>query len=116
MGVDPAERLEDDGAIARVIAASSGENKCAHVREPFFRQRCWIAPRQASPRNCVAPVPTARTFSGYVDGRCIDPVMPLLNAGARMSLCGMIDDDRRAYTDGDHLRGFPNACWSDDCV
>jgi NADPH-dependent curcumin reductase CurA len=44
-----------------------------------------------------------------VDLRCLDPVMPLLNVGARIPLCGLIEDERMAAAQADRLPGFLNA-------
>ncbi len=95
---------------AHVVAVTSGEAKCRHVREqygfaaaldrhaPDFADRL----REACPDG-------VDIFMEGVDGHCIDTVMPLLNDGARMPLCGMMEGDLWPALAGDRLPAFFNA-------
>ena len=108
IGATAAQLLQAGGA--RVVAISSGERKCAHVRQTF-------APAAVLDRDAPDFEEQLRTacpagvdiFVENVDGRCLDVVMPLLNAGARIPMCGLIEDERMTAANSDRLPKFLNA-------
>lgn len=95
---------------ARIVAVTSSEEKCRHVRETYgfpvvldrhaddFAERL----RNACPDG-------VDIFMESVHGHCIDTVMPLLNDGARMPLCGMMEGELWPEPASDRLPLFLNA-------
>jgi NADPH-dependent curcumin reductase CurA len=108
IGATAAQLLQAAGV--RVVAVTSGEKKCAHVRDTFAPAA--VLDREASDfqGQLRAACPDGvDILVENVDLRCLDPVMPLLNVGARIPLCGLIEDERMAAAQVDRLPGFLNA-------
>ncbi len=108
IGATAAQLLQAAGA--RVVAVSSGERKCAHVRQTFAPAVVLDRDAPDFDEQLRAACPEGvDIFVENVDLRCIDPVMSLLNVGARIPLCGVIEDERMAAAGSDRLPGFLNA-------
>ena len=94
---------------ARVVAVTSGEEKCAHVRRSFDPAVVLDRDAPGFEDALRAACPDGvDIFVENVDGRCIDPVLPLLNRFARVPLCGALDVEWDGSA-GDRLPVFLNA-------
>ncbi|KAF1727274.1 NADP-dependent oxidoreductase [Pseudoxanthomonas japonensis] len=94
---------------ARIVAVTSSEAKCRHLREKYGFA---VALDRHAP-DFVAQLQAAcpdgiDIFLEGVHGHCIDTVMPLLNDGARLPLCGIMEGELWPMA-ADRLPAFFNA-------
>ena len=95
---------------ARIVAVTSGEEKCRHVREKYgFAVALDRHADDFADRLRAACPDGVDIFLESVHGHCIDTVMPLLNDGARLPLCGMMEGELWPEPANDRLPAFLNA-------
>jgi Putative NADP-dependent oxidoreductases len=95
---------------ARVVAVTSSDEKCRHVREQYGFEVALDrhAPDFADQLQAACPDGIDIFLEG-VHGHCIDAVMPLLNDGARLPLCGIMEGELWPSMSADRLPAFFNA-------
>lgn len=106
IGATACQLLQAGGA--RVVAVTRGPAKCAQVRD-------WFAP--AAVLDIEDPVFATMLAAACpdgidilvenADGRCLDAALPLINEGARLPLCGAMDD-QGPCNNGGRLPAFLN--------
>lgn len=75
----------------RVVGIAGGPEKCAYAVEAFGFDACIDHKSPDFPRLLAAACPDGvDIYFENVGGAVLDAVLPLLNAGARVPLCGMI--------------------------
>ncbi|SDQ29645.1 hypothetical protein SAMN05428982_0513 [Pseudoxanthomonas sp. CF385] len=95
---------------ARIVAVTSSEEKCRHVRETYGFPVALDRHADDFPEQLRRACPDGvDVFLESVHGHCIDTVMPLLNDGARMPLCGMMEGELWPEPASDRLPAFLNA-------
>lgn len=97
-------------AGARVVAISSGEGKCAHIRDSWGPAVVLDRESPDFQAQLHAACPDGvDIFVENVDWRCVDFVLPLLNRGARIPISDLIEDERLLAGPRDRLPGFLQA-------
>lgn len=99
----------------RVVGIAGGPKKCAHVVDTLGFDACIDYKAEGFPAALAAAAPSGvDIYFENVGGAVFDAVMPLLNTGARIPLCGLISQynatslppgpDRMNYLMGQMLR------------
>jgi NADPH-dependent curcumin reductase CurA len=75
----------------RVVGIAGGPQKCAYAREEFGFDECLDHRAPDLPQHLAAACPKGiDVYFENVGGAVLAAVLPLLNVGARMPLCGLI--------------------------